>query len=572
MGDIGVARFAAGPKIRAWASEHGVSPWLAARLAKLTDDPAQLLQGLLRPAPAYVRVNPLRATAQEATRRLEAKGFQFAASDLDDWTFRVRQAPMAVGATVEHMLGLTTPQDLASTSAGRALGARPGDVVADLAAAPGVKTLHVAGDLAPGPMSPRQERGAIVAVDPDPTRTRALRFMLERTGVACAVVRRERAQDLPGNAWADKVLLDAPCTGDGTMPKDRARRVARIEEIPQACALQEELLAAADRVLKPGGILVYATCSMAPEEDEVQVQRLLDAGYTLEDTGMDRVAGIPLARGRTDWPGFRLAPEMEKTRRFFPGIHPTLGFFVARLRKPETGRHDQASAPPRDASSQIPSARPARAGNLPHATASNHPPAQRGSDPPTRPGGDAIAEPRALTDGLQPAGIDDETSVLSFFESVAPHAAQAVVGRHAVGVLGRGADRFAVVATPEALGLPHALRAGAEAGGLVLGSLDTAFGLDLQGAVLLLRHTKNQSLRVTDQAAHLVLYGRNVLGPSVVWADPDLDLGDACVIANHRGEALAIGKMVGKPGSRGEVARPIEDLGVYLRGQDENPL
>lgn len=319
------ARFPAGPKIREWARNHQFSDWLVARLVQLTDDPARMLEGLLHRPPRYLRANPLRVTPEELVLRLENKGFQLSRNDLDPNIFRLRHAPLSAGATVEHMLGMSTPQDLASASAPLALQARPGDVVADLAAAPGVKTLHMAGDL--------RDRGAIVAVEPDAARMRALRFNLERCGVASTLMRQEPAQKLPGEEWADKVLLDAPCTGEGTLPKDPKRRQEKPEEVTVACALQEELVAAADRVLKPGGILVYATCTFAPEENELQVDRLVKRGYTVETLPFDRLGGEKLRPGVTSWPGFEFDASVAKARRFIPGVHPTLGFFVARLRK-----------------------------------------------------------------------------------------------------------------------------------------------------------------------------------------------------------------------------------------------
>lgn len=320
------ARFAAGPKVREWARQNGVSDWMAARLVKLTDNPSAFLDGLLRRPPRYIRANPLRCTVDEAKLRLESKGFQLSRGDLDPNVLRVRQAPLSPGATIEHMQGYTTPQDLASASAPLALGAQPGDVVADLAAAPGVKTLHVAGDLG--------AQGAVVAVEPDAERMRALRFNLERCGVASALLRQHPAQELPGEAWADKVLLDAPCTGEGTMPKDRNRRLARPEEMVELCALQSELVDVADRILKPGGTLVYATCTFGPEEDEAQAQRLVERGYKVEALPFDRCAGVALQKGVTEWPGLTLDPSLSKARRFLPGIHPTMGFFVVKLKKP----------------------------------------------------------------------------------------------------------------------------------------------------------------------------------------------------------------------------------------------
>jgi NOL1/NOP2/sun family putative RNA methylase len=303
-----------------------------ARLVQLTDQPDVLLEGLLQRPPRYLRANPLRASVDEVLERLEAKNFSLARNELDPNILKLRQAPISPGATMEHMQGLTTPQDLASASAPLALGAKPGDVVADLAAAPGVKTLHVAGDLAGGGL---REKGAIVAVEPDRERMRALRFNLERCGATSVVMRQHAAQALPGEAWADKVLLDAPCSGEGTIPKDKNRRFGKPEEIAAMAVLQAELLDAADRVLKPGGTLVYATCTFAPEENEAQVQRLLERGYRIETLPFDRVAAVPLGKGVQQWPGLELDPSLAKARRFLPGVHPTLGFFVAKLTKRE---------------------------------------------------------------------------------------------------------------------------------------------------------------------------------------------------------------------------------------------
>lgn len=330
MAEAQVARVAAGPKVREWARRNGFSDWMVARWLRLVEEPGTFLGGLLRPPPPYIRVNPLRTDVDTLRVRLEARGFEVARTDLDPNVLRIHHAPVSPGATHEHLLGHTTPQDLASVAAPLALQAGSAETIVDLAAAPGVKTLHVAGDM--------ENQGAIVAVEPEQRRMRALRFNLERAGVQNALLVQADGRDpalRPDDApWADRILLDAPCTGEGTIPKDRSRRRGTPEEIGRAAALQSDLLDAADTMLRPGGRIVYATCTFAPEENEVQVQRLLDRGYRMVDLPFDSCGGVPLAPAVTDWPGYAFDADIAKARRFLPGIHPTLGFFVAALEKP----------------------------------------------------------------------------------------------------------------------------------------------------------------------------------------------------------------------------------------------
>lgn len=170
---------------------------------------------------------------------------------------------------------------------------------------------------------------------------------------------------------------------------------------------------------------------------------------------------------------------------------------------------------------------------------------------------------------MRPATPDEEQAILGFFEGVETGLSVRVLGRHALAVIERDGIPFAVAVTPELLGLPDALREGAESAGLVLGTLEDGFHLDLQGAVLMARHTKSQTVRLTEHAARLVLYGRNVLGDSILWADRGLERGDACIVCNARGEALALGEVVGALKGPREAIKPIHDLGTYLRDQDE---
>jgi ribosome biogenesis protein Nip4 len=170
---------------------------------------------------------------------------------------------------------------------------------------------------------------------------------------------------------------------------------------------------------------------------------------------------------------------------------------------------------------------------------------------------------------MRAATVEEAQAVLGFFEGMETGLSARVVGRLAVAVVERDGIPFACLVTPELLRLPTELIEDADAGGLVIGTIEDQFHLDLQGAVLAARHTKSQTLRVSDHAAQLFLYGRNVLGDSIDWADRTLSKGDACIVCNSRGEALGIGMVVGNLKGPREAVKPVHDLGTYLRDQDE---
>ena len=166
--------------------------------------------------------------------------------------------------------------------------------------------------------------------------------------------------------------------------------------------------------------------------------------------------------------------------------------------------------------------------------------------------------------------FDEETAVLGFLEAMEKGLSSKVVGTSTLGVVERDHIQFAVLASPAAASLPAALLEGATAVGLPIGVLeDGEFHLDVQGAILVALHPKAQTIRVTEQAARLFLYGRNILGDSVLWHDHGLSRGDACIVCNARGEALGLGSVVGSFKGPREAVHPVQDLGTYLRDQDE---
>ncbi|MCS7155973.1 MAG: 16S rRNA (cytosine(967)-C(5))-methyltransferase RsmB [Bacteroidota bacterium] len=188
-------------------------------------------------------------------------------------TFWVHALAPLRGALLRGMLAV---QDPASAWVVRLLDPQPGERILDLCAAPGGKTLLIAELMA--------DQGEVWAIEVHPGRSRYLEGAVGRYGARCV-----RVLQADGRRWRqglfDRVLVDAPCTGLGVLAKRADLRWARQpEDVPKLVALQRELLENAAQLVRPGGVLLYATCTLWPEENEEQVQAFLarHPEFTLE--------------------------------------------------------------------------------------------------------------------------------------------------------------------------------------------------------------------------------------------------------------------------------------------------
>jgi 16S rRNA C967 or C1407 C5-methylase (RsmB/RsmF family)/NOL1/NOP2/fmu family ribosome biogenesis protein len=211
----------------------------------------------------------------------------------------------APGATPLHEAGAFYLQDPSAMAPAAALAVRPGERVIDLAAAPGGKATALAADLA---AAGDAAGGVLVANDVHPRRVAELARNLERVGARSA-----RVTQATPEAWArhapgrfDAVLLDAPCSGEGMFRKsDEARRAWSSGTVAACAARQDDVLAQAALLLAPGGRLLYATCTFAPEENEAVVAALLRRrpDLRLASLGIDAAGpGLPAAVGAADLP------------------------------------------------------------------------------------------------------------------------------------------------------------------------------------------------------------------------------------------------------------------------------
>ncbi len=274
------------------------------------------------PLPTVIRTNTIKTTPAELKHRLEAKGFALEELSWNPLLFRV-EGEIPIGATLEHWLGLYYVQEATQTLSPLALDPKPGEVILDLCAAPGGKTTQIAAMM--------DNRGTIVANDMNPKRLRALMANVYRMGAICCVVTECRGEHFPGEGIFDRVLVDAPCSAEGTARKyPHLRQGASPGYIQRMAAIQRGLLYRALELVVPGGIVVYSTCTIAPEENEGVVSRAIKRGLA-ELIPWEPPA--PHARGLPRFGREEYGEEMENAVRIYPHHFDSDGGFIAVLRK-----------------------------------------------------------------------------------------------------------------------------------------------------------------------------------------------------------------------------------------------
>jgi len=298
------------------------------------------LESLEGPPQVGLRVNTLKCSVREFERlspwRLTpvpwcASGF-------------LLTEPARPGLHPLHRAGVYYLQEPSAMAVAEAVAPEPGEWVLDLAAAPGGKATQLA--------SLMQNRGLLVANEVTRGRVRALGENLERWGARNTVITSESVSKL-AERWGavfDRVLLDAPCSGEGMFRKSEEARSGWSEHTVAACAARQGgLLEEAARLVRPGGVLVYSTCTFAPEENEAVVAQFLSTTPEFRPLPLT----LPGARsGRPEWVA-EPAAGLEHAARFWPHLSPGEGHFIAKLRReggPQTRVKPPLAAPlPRQA-------------------------------------------------------------------------------------------------------------------------------------------------------------------------------------------------------------------------------
>ena len=232
--------------------------------AQLGSEYPAFLESLERPRAVALRFNPMKGERPVlpfvgAPVPWEPEGFYY-------------DPETRPGLHVYHEAGVYYLQEASAMAPVALLDPKPGERVCDLCAAPGGKTTQIAGRML--------GQGFLVCNEINPKRAKILSRNIERMGVANALVTNEHPETLASRfpGFFDRVLVDAPCSGEGMFRKEEAAVTDWSQETVQMCARrQREILDSAARLVRPGGRLVYSTCTFAPEEDEETVAAFLEA-------------------------------------------------------------------------------------------------------------------------------------------------------------------------------------------------------------------------------------------------------------------------------------------------------
>jgi NOL1/NOP2/sun family putative RNA methylase len=265
-----------------------------------------------------IRINITNSKGKKLLPRLEGLGVHLQKIPFLDSGYWVVDSKVSAGATAEYLLGLYSIQEAAAQIPVSLFTHLKGRKVLDSAAAPGGKTVHLA-DL-------MDNTGGIVALDVDKRRLNALSNHLERCHVSNTVVYLlDARQAAKLNVKFDRILLDAPCSGNFASDMDWFKN-RTLKDVERNAGLQREMLLKVVECLNIDGEMVYSTCSLEPEEDELNIDwAVKNLNLQIEEIYCHGDKGL------TNIFGKQLDPSINRCRRLWPG--ETQGFFVCKLRK-----------------------------------------------------------------------------------------------------------------------------------------------------------------------------------------------------------------------------------------------
>ena len=274
------------------------------------------LRALQKPAPLSLRVNTLKATRAEALTALNDAGFTASPTRFSPLGIVLEERDVALGRLPGLLEGVVEPQDEGSTLVALLLGAQPGERVVDYCAGSGGKSLVLGAEMG--------NKGRVLAMDIEASRLERSAPRLRKAGIDN--VETHLIDPGPTDKWLkrrkrsfDRVLVDAPCSGVGAWRRNPdARWLRKTRPLDSLLIVQADVLQRAARLVRPGGVLVYATCSLLPEENEAQVEAFLASndGKDFALTPPDNFCAPLDASGRF----MRLTPHQHGCDGFFGAV------------------------------------------------------------------------------------------------------------------------------------------------------------------------------------------------------------------------------------------------------------
>lgn len=278
-----------------------------------------------------IRVNTLKISPDELMERLKKKGWEVKQPFSEYPEIVVVKSdlmPGEIGKAREHILGYYYVQEITSMMPILALDPKEDEIILDLCAAPGSKTTQAAAIMG--------NKGTIIANDVSMGRISILSANLERCGVTNTIITRHNGIELCNKLKKlgfkfDKILVDAPCSGEGNLRCSPRTLLEWSEGLLKSLSRkQRKLLNAVFDLLKDDGILVYSTCTYAPEENESVVQHLIDS-YNMEI--LDVKLPLKTRDGLTSWRKEKFSSEMKRAVRIYHHDNNLEGFFLVKLKK-----------------------------------------------------------------------------------------------------------------------------------------------------------------------------------------------------------------------------------------------
>jgi len=273
-----------------------------------------------------IRVNTIKISIDKLKKRLEKNWNleQIPWCKEGFYIEHIKKERRDIGNLIEHSLGYFYTQEAASMIPPIVLEPEESDTVLDIAASPGSKTTQIAALM--------NNKGILVANDINSARMKPLSLNVQRCGITNCIVTLMYGQRFR-NFEFDRILLDAPCSGTGTIRKSlKTLRIWNPLMVQRLSHTQKNLIDTAFSSLKPGGTLVYSTCSNEPEENEAVIDFLLNKyeNAKLEDI---RIDGLNRSKPILEFENNNYNEEIRKCLRIWPQDNDTEGFFVAKIKK-----------------------------------------------------------------------------------------------------------------------------------------------------------------------------------------------------------------------------------------------